>query len=129
MFFISTLAAIAASVPAKAEPVKPPPPKETLAPDVVSVRPQVQALREDPPTEKPLPPGEQQEAACVSGTQSARVVNEKPVVEAAPTTEATNLRTNRILLVDLGERELKERQSLKSRDSRNSAKSRATKCR
>lgn len=56
------------------------------------------------------------------GARAAPVAVQEPETTTAPTTVERKVSPNRILLVDLGERELKKRQELRARDLRNSEK-------
>lgn len=64
----------------------------------------------------------------VKGVPVAPDTIKEPGVGPSPITVEKSARINRIILVDLGERELKKRQELRSRDSHGGAGTPAPKC-
>lgn len=123
--FISSVAVLAIAVAVKAEPAKPPPPVEVTGP---AVRPQVRHMLQSSPGYAPLQRGQGSEVACNSALPAAPVSIQDPVIKSPQATAEKDVSANRILLIDLSERELKNRQELTRRDSRSSLGALAPEC-
>lgn len=126
VMFLMSVVVLAVSVTAQAEPAKPPPPAEEPLP---VVRPQIRQILQSSPAQKALVPQQEElEIVCKSVVRAAPAPGQEPGIKQPPTTVEKEVRMNRILLVDLGERELKTREGSKGRVSRSSSETQAPEC-